>query len=313
MDRLIKKIQTDSAFNEAWQPDSKLVLGISGGPDSVCLLDVFASLAEKYPLELHLIHINYGLRGPDSLKDEQFVIRMAAKYRLPVTILATDVLPQSTSEDALRQIRYDFFESERCRLGFDLIAIAHSLDDQAETVLHRLIRGSGLRGLSAMSAKNGRIIRPLLNISRTEIIRHLKDRKLRYRIDKSNRSGKYLRNRIRHKLLPLLEKDFNPNIRRTLAANASIFSDDNSLLDRMAAQYLKKGYAGSCRRLLSLDPSLQRRVLIQAIENKKPGAEIEGQHIHELLKALRSRKSKARNVSFSGLKITFRGDRITIR
>lgn len=313
MDRLLKKIQTDSAFSGTWQPDSGLVLGVSGGPDSVCLLDIFAALAQKYPLKLHIVHINYGLRGADSLKDERFVSNLAANYELPLTILAAGGLSQSVSEDDLRRIRYDFFESERLRLGFDLIAVAHSLDDQAETVLHRLIRGSGLKGLSAMSAKSGRIIRPLLSISRAEIVRYLKNRTLRYRIDKSNRSEQYLRNRIRHKLLPLLEKDFNPSIRRTLAANAVNFSDDNALLDRLSSGYLRRGYAESCRKLLSLDPSMQRRVLIQTIEKVKPGTDIEGQHIHELLKALRSRKNKARNVSFSGLKITFRGDKITIR
>ena len=171
---LIKKIQNSIFANSLFERGAKIILGVSGGPDSTLLLDVFSKLQKKYALELSIAHVNYHLRGYDSERDERFVEKLAEKYGLSLDILDARIKEQDKSEEKLRDVRYVFFEELRKENKFDLIAVAHNCDDQAETVLMRLIRGTGLNGLSAMQARNGKIIRPLLEIPRKEIITYLK-------------------------------------------------------------------------------------------------------------------------------------------
>lgn len=199
---LIKKFQNISHEYDLWQKGSKIVLGISGGPDSVCLLDIFFQLQKKYQLDFIMAHINYGLRGKDSDQDEKLVRKLAEQYDLKLFILNPKC--KSKSENALREIRYRFFEKIRKNNDFDLIAVAHNADDQVETFLMRLIRGSGLAGLSAMRFKNDSIIRPLLGFQRNEILAYLHKNKLDYRIDRTNLKPVFFRNRVRNELLPLL-------------------------------------------------------------------------------------------------------------
>jgi tRNA(Ile)-lysidine synthase len=215
---LIKKIQNFAFKNSLWKKEARVVLGVSGGPDSVCLLDIFSQLSEKYDFKLHIVHVNYALREKDSEKDEAFVRELGKKYGISVSIF----LPKKTQyrgnlENCLRKIRYDFFEQTRKKLGFDLIAVAHNQDDQAETILMRIIRGSGLNGLGAMKSMSGNIIRPMLCVSRSEILSYIKQKKLKYRFDKSNRNTKFTRNRVRNDLIPYLEKSFNPSIKKTIS------------------------------------------------------------------------------------------------
>ena len=218
MTNLIKKIQNSASLNSLWKNDSKVILGISGGPDSVCLLDIFAKISQKYDLKLHIVHVNYGLRGNDSEKDEKLVQSLAQKYRIGSSVLKVGKLKKSEiNEENLRNIRYLFFEKIREELKFDLISVAHNQDDQVETFLMRVIRGAGLHGLAGMKYKNEKIIRPFLGISRKEILEYLKNNKLKYRIDKTNEKDVFLRNKIRNELIPFLQKNFNPNIKKTFA------------------------------------------------------------------------------------------------
>jgi len=169
MKNLVKKFQNTSHQQDLWQKGSKIVLGISGGPDSVCLLDIFAKIQRNYALELIIAHVNYGLRGRDSERDEKFVRDLAEKYNLEIEILKFNnskvehlsSLKESSrfnlknvSENYLRDLRYDFFEKIRQQYKFDLIAVAHNSDDQVETFLMRMLRGSGLQGLSGMKYKS---------------------------------------------------------------------------------------------------------------------------------------------------------------
>lgn len=328
MRNLVKTIQNTAFQQGLWQKGSKIVLGVSGGPDSVCMLDVMAKIAPKYDLELLIVHVNYGLRGKDSEKDEKFVRELAEKYSFKIAILApqrgttskiqkanwrSDLHP---SENTLRNIRYNFFEKVRIENNFDLIAVAHNLDDQVETFLMRIIRGAGLQGLSAMKYKNNppwRIIRPLLNISRKEILEYLKIMKLKHRTDKTNQQSLFLRNKIRNKLIPYLEKNFNPKIRQTISGATISIAEDYSFLAEYAEELTRDQKSLSVKRLLELHPALQRRTLLHYIRGQKKNLEnIEAAHIEEVLRALRSTKSKNQVVVFKGLKLTRKGDKVII-
>jgi len=329
---LVKTIQSFSFQENLWQKGSRIVVGVSGGPDSVCLLDFWAKMKPKYDLELIIAHVNYGLRGKDSERDEKFVRELAEKYEIKIEIsrrgsVSPDHNDQKRSnlsnlkpgfrkfpsENELRDVRYAFFEKVRQENNFDLIAVAHNQDDQAETVLMRLIRGAGLKGLSGMNSKNNLVIRPLLKTSRKEILNYLHANNLKFRTDKTNKTNLFLRNKIRNKLLPILEKEFNPNIKKTLAESAVAIGSDDVFLNKLAEKYYRKDYAASVEKLLSLDPALQRRVLLLAIQAKKGDLENIGlAHIREVFKALKSAKSKNQVVKFQGLKLTRKGDKVIL-
>lgn len=327
MVNLIKKIQNTVFQNNLWQKDAKIVLGVSGGPDSVCMLDILAKIKPKYGLKLVIAHVNYGLRGKDSDRDEKFVRDLAEKYGLEIKVLNTKiskVQPSKSlrlnlsetkiSENAMRDIRYEFFERVRNKNKFDLIAVAHNADDQVETFLMRLIRGSGLKGLSAMQYKSRKLIRPLLGTTRAEILEYLKKYKLIYRTDKTNKDVIFLRNKIRNNLIPYLEKNFNQRIKKTIFEATASIGEDYSLIQDMENRIFSTGGMKnnlSAKKILSLHLALQRRIILRAISEKKEDLkDIESAHIKEIIKALKSTKSKNQVVLFKGLKMTRKGDKV---
>jgi tRNA(Ile)-lysidine synthase len=319
MNSLIKKIQNTAFQNNLWQKNSKIIVGVSGGPDSTCLLDMLCRLKDKYNLELITAHVNYGLRGKDSQKDEEFVRKLAEKYGIKIYTLSPalsrkrarrNLLP---SENNLREIRYAFFEKLRKKNSFDSIAVAHNLDDQVETFLMRIIRGAGLAGLAAMKYKNNKIIRPLLGTNRKEILKYLKENKLKYRIDKTNKSSAFFRNKIRNKLIPYLEENFNPQIKKTIFDASVSIGEDYNLISEISQEAYQKNKELSVKKILSLHPAFQKRVLLQAVEEKAGTLkDIEASHIEELIKALKSTKNKSQIVLFKGLKFIRKGDKVTI-
>jgi len=311
MKNLIKKTQNTAFQNNLWQRGSRIVLGVSGGPDSVCLLDIFANLAPKYDLKLIIAHVNYGLRGGDSERDEKFVRKLSGKHGILIAVL--NAKTKKISENVLRDIRYDFFERVRNENSFDMIAVAHNLEDQVETFLMRIIRGAGLNGLSAMRYKSGKLIRPFLRTTRAEILEYLKKNKLAYRTDKTNESNLFFRNKVRNKLIPFLEKNFNPKIRKTIFAATVSIADDCSLLRDLAKKAARQNKTISVKSFLKLHPALQRRLLLQKIaEKKKELRDVKSSHIEEIIKTIKSTKGKAPIVLFKGLKVAKKGDRVTI-
>ena len=313
MPNLIKKIQNHIFANSLFERGAKIVLGVSGGPDSTLLLDIFFKLQKKYNLELSIAHVNYHLRGKDSDSDESFVKRLAQKYNLPLEILKAKIGEKNKSEESLRLVRYAFFEEVRKENNFDLIAVAHNADDQAETVLMRLIRGTGLKGLSAMQPKNGKIIRPLLDTSRKEIIAYLKKNKLGYRTDQTNKESIYLRNKIRNKLIPYLEKNFNPRVRSVLAKSAKTFGEDYAVIEELTEKAWPENKKLSVKKILILPIAIQKRIIQKALAQKMPKNIPENfNQIEEILKALKSPKNKNQVVRCAGLKMTRYGDKIKL-
>ena len=199
--RITGAIRTQQLF----RPGDTLIIGLSGGADSCALLDLLASLS-AFPLRLIAAHLNHTLRGSDSDDDEEFCRDLAAHHQIPFEARRVDVKALAAKEslnleDAGRRARIAFFDELRDRWQAAAVVLAHHADDQAETLLMRLLRGSGMSGLVGMPWRNGRnYVRPLLEISRSEIEAYLSARQLNWREDASNRDTAFLRNRIRHEL-----------------------------------------------------------------------------------------------------------------
>ena len=314
-----KKVQNFAFQYDLWDKGSKIILAVSGGPDSMCMLNFFHELSKKYELSLHVAHVNYGLRGQDSEKDEALVKKTTEKLGIGCSVLKAKKSKQKGNlEENLREIRYEFFETLRKKLGFELIAVAHNQDDQAETVLMRMMRGSGLNGLSAIRPKSGVIIRPFLKTSRKEIMAYLKEKDVPYRNDSTNSEQQFTRNRVRHGLLPYLEEHFNPAVKKNLSELALCVSGDYEYISRQAERFAFLTCTNKCIRFggkefLKKHPALQNQILRnvwQILRGTFDG--LEGSHLEEIIKLIKSEKNKSKNISIGGLNISKKGDTVEI-
>ncbi|WP_406677486.1 tRNA lysidine(34) synthetase TilS [Moorella sp. ACPs] len=254
-------------------PGDKVVVGVSGGPDSLALLHSLRALQEEFGHTLHVAHLNHGLR-PEAAADAEYVRNLALRWGLPVTIESRDVAAYQREhrlslEEAAREVRYRFLREVAAAVGAGKIAVGHQADDQAETVLLNLLRGSGLTGLKAMLPQRGQIIRPLLFISRAEIEDYCSRQGLEPRQDFTNRDITLRRNKIRHQLLPFLAREFNPAIVETLSRTAVILQEEEEILANLAEEAFARVKTRQEPGCLALDrekwvylpPGIQRRVL----------------------------------------------------
>lgn len=270
--------------------NDKMVIGVSGGPDSVVLLYVLNSLKKEFKLSLYVAHLDHGLRK-DSPKDAEFVKKLAGKLKLPVTIGKVDVkalAKKGSLEEVARNARLEFLFKVARRVKAKKIALGHNLDDQAETVLMRILRGTGLYGLAGILPKRKisgfEIIRPLIEVRRRGIEAFLKRKKIKARIDASNLEDIYFRNKIRNQLLPLLEKEYNKNIKEALSNLAESAGYDYDYLSRIAKCCAGRQPARlNLGRFLRLHPAIQRLLLRLGIAKVKGDTRrIVFQHIKEL-------------------------------
>ena len=293
-----KVLQTIEDYNLI-QSGDKLVLGISGGPDSVCLLDILTK--RKQPevrppagrSDLFLAHVNYNLRGEDSIGDEKYVRGLAKKYKVPVYVKKVKGLKLTDKgiEEKARKIRYDFFEEVMKKTEANKVAIAHNKDDNVETIFMFFMRGSGLKGLTGIEYKHGKIIRPMLDCLKKEVLNYLMKNNLKFRVDITNEETIYARNRIRQKLIPYVEKEFNSNIKNTLVQNAGILRDDYDFIEQQAKLEIRElEYEENCLRLdkfLKLGKALQRTILRIKLADLQDIGFLE---IEEILRMLRTAK-----------------------
>jgi tRNA(Ile)-lysidine synthase len=211
-----------------------IVVGLSGGPDSVALLDSLVQLSEPHGFRVAAAHLDHGLReGSD--RDVAFCQELCRRLGVPLhtgkaEVRARALRERGGVEQAARRARYQFLRGIRQELGARAIAVAHTRDDQAETVLLRLLRGSGRTGLSGMRLRTADVVRPLLGVSRAEVVAHLAARGLAWLEDPSNADPRHTRNRVRHELLPYLETRFNPRVREVLARSGHLLADEAALL-----------------------------------------------------------------------------------
>jgi tRNA(Ile)-lysidine synthase len=232
------------------EPGSRIVLAISGGVDSVSLLDAFYLIRNQLTFTLALAHLNHQLRGKEADEDEEFVKSLAEKYSLPLYIQKFDVRTYAKDnslsiEEAARNVRYNFLKRVAHSFSAHYIATAHNLNDQAETVLLNIIRGTGLAGLRGIAnklelSKKLFLIRPFLIFTRAEIEQYARERNLSWREDSSNYLLEYSRNKIRHQLIPFLENEFNPQIVPTIGNLASISQNAYKIVSNYVKKYSEK-------------------------------------------------------------------------
>jgi tRNA(Ile)-lysidine synthase len=216
-----------------------VLVAVSGGADSVALLHFLVELAPAWRLRLHVLHVDHQLR-PDSPADADFVRALGARLGVPADVVTVTVDARGSLEAAARESRYAALEAGAARIDAHRIALGHTADDQAETVLMRLLEGAGVRGLAGIPPVRGRIIRPLIEVHRAALEAELRRAAIPWVEDPTNRDPKFLRNRIRHELLPLLADSYNPGIAASLTRVSTLARDTVAALDRAAAVELER-------------------------------------------------------------------------
>lgn len=306
MNRLqfLKRVQETIRRYGMISPGERVVLAVSGGPDSMALLYAFYWLRGELGISIHVAHLNHMFRGKESAEDAEFVERVCGELGLPATIESRDVpaLIKGTGlseEEGARIVRYRFLEEVAERVGSRKVATGHTATDQAETVLMRLLRGSGLRGLSGIPpVRQGRVtfIRPLIRVSRREIEELLRSEGIPFRIDSSNLKPVYTRNRIRLELMPLL-REFNPRIEEVLARVGEISAEEDEFMERIAAEKLgelsterREGYVRlKADELAQLPIALRRRIVRAAVREAKGDLlNVDFDHVESILDLISS-------------------------
>ncbi len=294
----------------------QLLVAVSGGPDSVCLLHSLVRLQEELNTKLHVAHLNHQLRGTESEADARYVSHLAHQLGIPATIEERDVKTyraqqRASLEEAAREVRYTFLAEVAKSIGADSVAVGHTVDDHIETILMHLIRGTGIRGLRGLQPntrwrsadRSLMVIRPLLQVSRQETSEYCQNHQLMPRIDASNLSLSPLRNKIRHQLLPLL-RSYNPRVTDALLRTARIAGDDLASLDKESArlwgsvaQRQEETIILDKDRFLELPSALQRHLLRETIEELLGNLkDIEARHIEEIMAALGKPAGKKLNL-----------------
>jgi len=312
----------------------RVLVALSGGADSVALVYLLRELQADGELRIvGVAHFNHQLRGAEADGDEAFCRALADGLDLPFDAGRADVRAlardqKRSIEDAARVARYAFLETAADRLGADAIAVAHSRDDQAETFLLRLIRGAGPRGLAGILPRSGRVVRPLIDIARVDLRRYAAERGLAFREDSTNADVSIPRNRVRHELIPYLERECSPGIVDVLAREAAIARDDENHLQAEAIVLassivlrttdqdrvrLKPDATLSVDRagLTSLHPALAARVARLALWGMAPGHFIGYEHVERFLEFARDARPGAA-LSLPGQQATHRGARIVL-
>ena len=297
----------------------KILIACSGGPDSVALFHLLQSLAANHGWKLGLAHFNHQLRPGDAKKDERFVKDLARKFKVPFYSGTGNVKREAkrtktSIEECARQMRYDFFLRTTQIEKFQAGVLAHTKDDQAETVLMRVLQGTGLRGLQGIREKfrMGRTtwVRPLLVFTKKELLGYLAKERVPFRSDKTNDSLRFVRNRIRLELIPGLQRDFNPRVVEALSRIPSIVAGESALIAELEEKAWEKTFKRRCGKeielrrsvLLKFPPALQFRILEKALKklDKQSGLSFEAwERIRQGLVRSRYRLSLPKDIDFA--------------
>jgi tRNA(Ile)-lysidine synthase len=315
-------------------PGDRVLIAVSGGPDSVALLHLLQDLRDELELHLEMAHLQHGIRGAEAQEDARFVAALAAEMELPFHLKELNLLQIKSASgkgnfEALgRDERYRFFAAVARERGLGKIATAHTLDDQAETVLMWLLRGSGLRGLGGMlpahrlAGTNSEpysgllVIRPLLDVSRAEIQEYLNEKRLAFRTDRSNQDRNFLRNWIRLELIPRLKEKMDRNLPSRLAHQAELIREEDELLDGLAKAALSetRNAEGMDRgSLLKHGMAMQRRLLRLWIEEARGHLRgLDFQHVEALLDLIKAGPPQSRLAIPGGWELVREYDKVRI-
>jgi tRNA(Ile)-lysidine synthase len=307
---VLRNLKDFIAQHDLLRPGDRVGVAVSGGADSVALLRALLESRSELGIVLSLVHFNHKLRGEESDTDEQFVLALAHKFDLPFHHQDADTRryareKELSLEAAARDLRYGFFGRLISERRLDKVATAHTLDDQAETVLLRMFRGTGTSGLAGilprLKLKEGAVVRPFLSTRRREITEYLRQVDQPWREDSSNAEATYTRNRVRHQLIPLLEESFNPQVVEGLSNLAEIARvEDEYWAAQTAEAFVRchRNHQLDLNGLLTLHKALQRRVLrLAAIQ---AGANLDFEHTERILHLVQSTTAGERTIELPG-------------
>ena len=307
------------------QSGDSVLVGVSGGPDSVALLHVLHRLAQPFSLTLGVAHLNHCLRKKDSDRDAEFVGSLAGRFNLPFFLEKKDVRKYQlrhklSLEEAARKLRYNFFHHTAKENRFNKIALGHHRDDNAELILMYLIRGSGRLGLTGIpSVRNNIIIRPLIHVSRNEIIDFLTTEGFEFVTDLSNQDRRFFRNKIRHQLIPLLENSYNPEIKRTITRLAAILRTEDEWIETLLESSYKESLSViqenkvvlSIPRVKDIHLAAIRRIIRKAIAHVKSDLKrITFKHVDAVTTLIRTGPSYGNLDLPNGIKVKREGDQL---
>jgi tRNA(Ile)-lysidine synthase len=276
--KILKTIQKYTLIENG----ESIVVGVSGGPDSICLLHVLYSIMKSFDIKLFVFHLNHMLRGDEANKEAEYVEDFCRRLELPLTVKAINIEEVSKKEglsieETARNVRYREFELYAKAVGATKIAVAHNKNDQAETILMRIIRGTGLEGLTGMDFIRGNIIRPLLEIDRSEIEEYCSYNLLYPKVDSSNLLNIFTRNKIRLELIPQINKLFETDIKESLFRMSELLKADNAYIEKNSSANYKqvtisetdKNIFLDIEKLKSVHIALIKRILRLAINKIK--------------------------------------------
>lgn len=314
-----------------FSPGEKLVVAVSGGPDSVCLLHILSEMRQELGIKLHVAHLNHRLRGEASQADAEYVAGLAKRLGIPATVTSRDVKfyqkqHRLSLEEAAREVRYDFLAGVAKEAGALKVAVGHTSNDHIETLLMHLLRGTGTRGLrglipiTTLNASGGSltIIRPLLCLNREDTVAYCRACNLKPRLDASNLSLEPLRNKVRRRLIPELQK-YNPQITRALLRLSRTAADDLDFIETETRRIMKDIVATrknsvviKKKGFLALPRALQRHLLRFSVESLLGSLkDIEAGHIEEIINALKKPAGKVIGLPF-GINFTIEYDRYVL-
>jgi tRNA(Ile)-lysidine synthase len=316
--RALRTIRKHAMF----PPGARVLVALSGGPDSVALLHILLELQARGELVVAgAAHFNHRLRDTEADGDEWFCRDLAAAVGCAFEAGSADVAAAARGmrrsiEDTARTLRYEFLRDAARLLAADVVAVGHSLDDQAETFLLRLLRGAGARGLAGIRPTTGLVVRPLIEISREDLRRYVAEHQLAFREDASNRDVRIMRNRVRHQLIPQL-RQFSPGVARILAREAEVARQDEEYLHRAAIESgaanvlrTERGIEIDIAGLAGLPVALAARVIREALSAAAPGRFIAFEHIDRVLELASAREGAS--VAVPGCAATRQGGRIVL-
>jgi tRNA(Ile)-lysidine synthase len=306
LDRIAEFVARHSMF----PPGARVGVAVSGGADSIFLLEALRELAPRWNLQLSIVHVDHGIRGAESRADAAFVEELANRLSLPFHLRRSDVPAiDDNLEQAARHVRQAFFAELLSAGTIDRIATGHTRSDQAETVLYRILRGAGLAGLSGiLPVTQERVVRPLLELDRNEIECWLRKQNIAWREDQTNQDRSYARNRLRHEILPLLREAFNPRLDETLAKMAILAQDEEAYWAAELRRHPLPGHRNtpqilSAVELATMPAAVARRIIRQAVGCAKGDLrQIDFAHIERILEMARSQDGHDR-IQLPGLDV----------
>jgi len=323
---LVEQVKNNILSKSLLEYGDRIIVGISGGADSVCLLKILLELKDEFNLNLIAVHVNHGLRGTEAQHDQSFVEELCKDWGIPLKTYFVNIKVLSkkmgvSEEEAGREARYRIFKKVLKNTGYDYIAVAHNRDDQAETVMLNILRGTGLDGLCGMVMKQGEIIRPLLNISRRQIIEYLESNKLSYCTDSSNKSSEYTRNRVRNELFPEIRRLFGIDPVNQLYRLSILVGEDKDLLEQVTRNSYdavvledEDDVVLSATGLRTLSNAVVKRIIRMAWEKiNKSKKNLESVHVDQIITLCQNNRTGKKVKLKNGIEVLLSYDRLIFK